>query len=381
MISILYNFVMKVLPEIKKRLGGLMGNFYWDIGVDLGTSNTLFYLRDRGVVIDEPTMLARLKKKRWTGLSAPKWQGSKTVAYGFKAKEMQNREPKQIEVVSPIKNGIISDLEAVESLVAYYLKLIYEIPSKYPKMFKPRVLVSVPGNVSDVQNRAVRSVFMEAGAREVILIEGIVLAALGLGMPAEKSTGLMVVDVGGGKTEVGVVSMGGVVVGKGIRTSGNDLDAAVMNYVKMKYGLLIGQNTAERVKMDLGNVWEKPTGETKTAVIRGRDLENGLPKTVKIAENEIREAIILEVASIVKLIKEELDETPPELMEDLLKRGIMLVGNGANLKGLDRLVEKETKISTRVADEPGLCVIKGCGELMENPEMFEKIRIVSGWSK
>ena len=214
MISILYNFVMKVLPEIKKRLGGLMGNFYWDIGVDLGTSNTLFYLRDRGVVIDEPTMLARLKKKRWTGLSAPKWQGSKTVAYGFKAKEMQNREPKQIEVVSPIKNGIISDLEAVESLVAYYLKLIYEIPSKYPKMFKPRVLVSVPGNVSDVQNRAVRSVFMEAGAREVILIEGIVLAALGLGMPAEKSTGLMVVDVGGGKTEVGVVSMGGVVVGK-----------------------------------------------------------------------------------------------------------------------------------------------------------------------
>ena len=133
--------------------------------------------------------------------------------------------------------------------------------------------------------------------------------------------------------------------------------------------------------MDLGNVWEKPTGETKTAVIRGRDLENGLPKTVKIAENEIREAIILEVASIVKLIKEELDETPPELMEDLLKRGIMLVGNGANLKGLDRLVEKETKISTRVADEPGLCVIKGCGELMENPEMFEKIRIVSGWSK
>ena len=175
--------------------------------------------------------------------------------------------------------------------------------------------------------------------------------------------------------------MGGLVVGRGIKTSGNDLDAAVMNYVKMKYGLLIGQNTAERVKIDLGNVWEKTAGESKTAVIRGRDLENGLPKTVKISEGEIREAIILEVQKIVKLVKEELDEIPPELMEDLLKRGIVLVGNGANLKGLDRLVEKETKISTRLADEPGLCVIKGCGELMENSELFDKIKVVSGWGK
>lgn len=376
--SILYNFVMKVISAMKKRLGGVTANFYWDIGVDLGTSNTLFYLRDRGVVIDEPTMLSRLKKKRWTGLGAPKWKGSMPVAYGFKAKEMFNREPKQIEVVSPIKNGMISDLEAVESLVTYYLKLIYEIPSKYPKIFKPRVLVSVPGSVSGVQKRAVRSVFMEAGAREVVLIEGIVLAAVGLGLPTEKSTGLMVVDIGGGKTEVGVVSMGGVVVGRGIKTSGNDLDMAVMNYVKMKYGLLIGQNTAERAKIDLGNVWEKTSGESKNVVIRGRDLETGLPKTVKVGENEIREAIILEVQKIVKLVMQELDETPPELMEDLLKRGIVLVGNGANLKGLDRLVEKETKISTRVADEPGLCVIKGCGELMENQDLFEKIRIVSG---
>lgn len=379
--SILYNFVMKMVSLIKKRVAEVMSNFYWDIGVDLGTSNTLFYLRDRGVVIDEPTMLSRLKKKRWTGLSAPKWKETMPVAYGFKAKEMQNREPKQIEVVCPIKNGIISDLEAVESLVAYYLKLIYEIPSKYPKMFKPRVLVSVPGSVSDVQKRAVRSVFMEAGAREVVLIEGIVLAALGLGMPTERSTGLMVVDVGGGKSEVGVVSMGGVVVGKGIKTSGNDLDLSVMNYVKMKYGLLIGQNTAERAKINLGNVWEKLVGENKDMIIRGRDLENGLPKTVKITENEIREAIILEAQKIVKLIKEELDETPPELMDDLLKRGIVLVGNGAKLRGLDRLVEKETKISTRCADEPGLCVIKGCGELMENPDLFEKIRIVSGWGR
>jgi rod shape-determining protein MreB len=187
----------------------------------------------------------------------------------------------------------------------------------------------------------------------------------------------MVVDIGGGKTEVGVVSMGGVVVGRGIKTSGNDMDAAIMNYIKMKYGLLIGQNTAERAKVEMGNVLEKESGGRGT-IVRGRDLETGLPKTVKVGETEIREAIMMEVQKIIKLIKEELDETPPELMEDLLKRGIVLVGNGAKIKGLDRLIEKETKISTRVAEEPGLCVIKGCGELMDNNDLFKTIRIVSG---
>lgn len=369
---------MKGVGLIRQKIADWLANFYWDIGVDLGTSNTLFYLRDRGVVIDEPTMLSRLKKKRWTGLSAPKWKGNRPVAFGFKAKEMLNREPKQIEVVSPIKNGIISDLEAVESLVSYYLKLVYEIPSKYPKIFKPRMIVSVPGSISNVQKRAVRSVFLEAGAREVVLIEGVVLAAVGLGLPTEKSGGLMVVDIGGGKTEVGVVSMGGVVVGRGIKTSGSDMDAAIMNYIKMKYGLLIGQNSAEKAKIEMGNVWEKENGQESNTVVRGRDLETGLPKTVKIVGGEIREAVMMEAQKIVKLIKEELDETPPELMEDLLKRGIVLVGRGAELKGLDRLVEKETKISTRVAEDPGRCIISGCGELMENGLLFKNIRTVSG---
>lgn len=356
----------------------LFGNFYWDIGVDLGTSNTLFYLRERGVVIDEPTVMARLRKKRWVGLGAPKWKGSVAVAYGDKAKQMLNREPKQIEVINPIKNGIISDLEVVETLVAYYLKLVYEVPSQYPKIFKPKVVVSVPGSINDVQKRAVRSVFLSAGVKEVTLIEAGVLAAIGLGLPTEKSAGLMVVDIGGGKTEAGVVSMGGLVVGKGIKTAGGNMDTAIMNYVKMKYGLLIGQNTAEKVKIDLGNVWEREGGNSKTAVVRGRDLETGLPRAVKVGEGEIREAITFEAQKIVKLVKEELDETPPELMEDVLKRGIVLVGNGAKLSGLAKLIEKETKISTRVAEEPGLAVIKGCGELLENPQLLQNIKIVSG---
>lgn len=361
-----------------KNLLSFIENFYWDIGVDLGTSNTLIYLRDRGVVIEEPTMVARLKRKRWVGMSAPKWKGSVSIAYGDKAKEMLNREPKQLEVISPIKNGTISDLEVLENLVAYYLKLIYEIPSRYPKLFKPRVVVSTPGSINDVQKRAIRSVFMAAGAKEVVLIEGVILAAVGLGLPTDRSSGLMVVDIGGGKTEVGVVSMGGLVVGRGIKSAGTSMDMAIINYVKMKYGLLVGQNSAERIKIELGNVWEKEGESLKTAILRGRDLEKGLPRAVKINSSEIREAIIFEAQKIVKLVKEELDETPPELMDDVLKRGVILVGNGAKLAGLSKLIEKEIKISTRVADEAGLAIIKGCGEVLEDRSLFDRIRTVSG---
>lgn len=368
---------MSWLKTVKSKVMGSMSNFYWDIGVDLGTSNTLLLLNERGIVVDEPTMVARLKKKRWTGLSAPKWVGNKIVAYGYKAKEMLNREPAQIEVVSPIKNGIISDLEALEALVSYYLKLIYEIPSRYPKIFKPRVIVSVPGSITDVQKRAVKSVFLTSGASEVVLIEGLVLAAVGVGLPAKKNSGTMIVDVGGGKTEVGVISMGGVVVGKGIKSSSGDFDVAIINYIRMKYSLLIGQTTAERAKVELGNVGE-PNKSLKEMVIRGRDLETGLPKSVKINENEIREAVMFEVQKLIKLIKEELDETPPELMDDILKRGIVMVGNGSKLHGLDRLVEKETKITTQRADEAGLCIIKGCGRLMEDRYLLESIRLVTG---
>jgi rod shape-determining protein MreB len=368
---------VNIWKTVRSKVLSSLANFYWDIGVDLGTGNTLMLLNERGIVVDEPTMVARLRKKRWTGLSAPKWAGNKIVAYGYKAKEMLNREPRQIEVISPIKNGAISDLEALEALVSYYLKLIYEIPSRYPKIFKPRVIVSVPGSITDVQKRAVKSVFMSSGAVEVVLVEGLVLAAVGVGLPTKKNSGMMVVDIGAGKTEVGVISMGGVVVGKSIKTSSGDFDVAIINYIKMKYGLLIGQTTAEKAKIELGNVGTG-TKQNKEIVIRGRDLETGLPKSVKINENEIREAVIFEVQKIVKLIKEELDETPPELMDDLLKRGIVLVGNGARLVGLDRLIEVETKIATQLAEDAGLCVVKGCGRLIEDRHLLTNIRMVTG---
>jgi len=359
---------VRAFKNIKDEIIKLLTSLSWEIGVDLGSSNTLIYLKDRGVIVDEPTMLARQRKRRWTGLSAPKVTKSGPIAFGFKAKSMLNREPKQIEVISPIKNGIISDLEGLENLISYYLKLVYEIPSKYPKLLKPKVIVGVPSSINQVQKRAVRSIFLNSGAREVILVEEAVLAAIGAGLPTDTSTGLVVVDVGGGKTEVSVVSMGGVVVGRGIKTAGNDLDLGLINYIRMKYGVLIGQNSAERIKCE----------DKKTVLVRGRDLETGLPKSINLTENEIKEAIGMEVSKIVKLVSLVLDETPPELMDDILKRGILLVGNGSKIVGLEKLIESETKIFTRVLDEPGLAVIKGCGELVQNRELLKQIKLVSG---
>ena len=366
-----------ILSGIKEKLDKFTSNFSWEIGVDLGSSNTMIYLKDKGVIVDEPTMITRQKRKKWTGLSAPRTKKSGSIAFGFKAKEMLNREPKQIEVVSPIKNGVISDFEALESLISYYLKLVYEIPSKYPKIFKPRVIVGVPSFINQVQKRAVKSIFLNSGAKEVILLEEVVLAAVGIGLPVDNCSGLLIVDVGGGKTEVSVVSMGGVVVGRGIKTAGDDLDNSIINYIRMKYGILIGQNSAERIKMEIGN-FSRSDDDKKTALVGGRDLETGLPKTVKVTELEIKEAITMELTKIVKLVSTVLGETPPELMENILKRGIVLVGNGGKIKGLAKMIEDETKIFTKILDEPGMMVIKGCGELIQNRDLLRQVKLVSG---
>jgi rod shape-determining protein MreB len=362
------------LSNLPKEWDAIRSNFSWDIGVDLGSSNTLIYLRDRGVVIDEPTMVSRIKKKRWTGLSAPKSSQLRPIAYGLKAKEMLNRETQQIEVVSPIHNGIIYDLEATEALIGYYLKLIYEIPSKFPRVLKPRVIVGVTSRITEVQRRAIKSIFLQAGASEVVMVSEVVLIALSLGMPMERSSGLMIVDIGGGKTEAVVVSMGGVVVGRWIKTAGNDFDEAIINYVKLKYGLLIGQRSAERVKIEVG----LGKNNDEVALLRGRDLETGLPKSIKVRRAEIEEAVALEVNKIVKLVSEVLDETPPELMEDIIRKGIVLTGNGAKFGEIDRMIEKETKINTRLANDSGLEVVKGAGMLIEDPSLLKSIRVING---
>ncbi len=358
-------------------MDGLLSNFGWDIGVDLGSTNIVIGLKNRGIIVDEPNMVARLKKRRWTGMSAPKQEMGAVIAYGYKAKEIYNREPRQVEVISPLRRGIIADLEAAETLVSYYMKMVYEIPSRYPKIYRSRILVGVPAVINDVQKRAVRTIFAKVGAREVILGEQAILAAVGLGLPMDRSTAVMVVDVGGGKTEVNVVSLGGVVVGRGVESASEDWDVAIANYVKMKYGLLIGKRTAEKIKTEIGNVSLKNLKDSRNMVIRGRDLESGLPKSIKMEEEEVREAIGLEVSRVAKAVAQVLDETPPELMEDIVKRGIVLVGNGAKLKGLAESIEGEVGITTLVADEPGLQVIGGILEAMQNKEVFQLIKKVA----
>lgn len=358
---------MSLLKKKFNFLKDLITSLSWDIGIDLGSNNTLIYLKDRGVIIDEPTMLARRKRKRWIGLSAPKENLTRPVAYGLKAKMMWNREPKQIEVISPIKNGIIADLEALESLMSYYFKLVYEVPSNYPKILKPRVVVGVPSFINKVQKRAIRSVLLAAGAREVVLVEEVLLAVLGLNLSLDATSGLVIVDVGGGKTEVSVVSTGGVVVGKGIKVAGDEFDNAIVNYVRMKYGLLVGQNSAEKIKINLEN----------DGLIRGRSLETGLPNGIKLTKSEVLEAVSLELGKIAKLVKSVLDETPPELMEDIVKKGIVLIGGGAKISNLREMIETETKICTVLADDAELCVIKGCGILVENTNLLDQIKLIT----
>jgi len=362
------------------KVNDFLSLFGWDIGVDLGSSNALVYLKDRGVVIDEPMMMARMRKKRWTGLSAPKASQGQPIAYGVKAKNMLNREPQRIEVVSPIERGSIADLSAAEELFSYYLKLVYEVPSKYPRIFKPRVVVGVPSGITDVQKRAVKSIFKKAGAKEVMLLEQAVLAAIGLGLPINQSAGLVLVDVGGGKTEISVVSMGGVVLTRNVGVAGKDFDKAIADYVKMKYGMLIGELTAERVKLEIGNLsLEKKA--TKTSLVRGRDMENGLPKSIKLSEGEIREAMVLGGSKIAKTLAKVLDQTAPELMEDILKRGIVMVGRGSNLRGLAELMEQEVGINVRVANECGLCVIKGIEEILSDKEKQKTVSMLSGYGR
>jgi len=369
---------MKLFDKVGSRVGDFWANFYWDIGVDLGSSNIIVGLKDKGVIVDEPMMVARLKRRRFSGLSAPRMTGPKILAYGYKAKEMLNREPKQIEVVSPLKRGIISDLEATESLVAYYMRMISEIPSRYPKVFKPRIMVGVPGGVNDVQKRAIKTIFLNVGVKEVIMVEQAVLAAVGVGLPLERAAALLVVDIGGGKTEVSVVSLGGVVVGRSVESAGDDWDTAIGNYIKMKYGLLVGKRTAERIKIEVGNVSPRPIKSPKSTVIRGRDLETGLPKSVKVEEPEIREAISLEVVKVARAVGLVLDETPPELMDDILKRGIVVVGNGARLRGIEELIEEQVRINTSVAEEPGLCIMKGILDLMVNQDKRAVVKTILG---
>lgn len=341
-------------------LGRILGLFSHDIGIDLGTANTLVYVRGKGIVIREPSAVARHKKTK------------EILAIGTLAKRMVGRTPSTIEAIRPLRDGVIADFDATEAMLSYYIKRVHQGETIIPKIPRPKVVIGIPTGVTEVERRAVADAAMSAGARDAILIEEPMASAIGAGLAVEGPEGILVVDIGGGTTEIAVISLGGIVLDRSIRIAGDEMDEAIVNYVRLKYSLLLGQPTAENVKIGIGSA---STAEEKLAVVRGRDLESGLPKSIKLAATEIREALSQVVQEIISNITEAVEETPPELVADIMERGIVMAGGGSLLGGIDRMISEATKMPVWIAPDPLTCVVRGCGKVLEDPRLLARIRV------
>jgi len=328
-----------------------------DLAVDLGTANTLVYVRGRGVVLDEPSVVAVNTTSR--GI----------VAVGAEAKRMIGRTPGNIVAIRPLKDGVIADFDTTERMLRYFIQRVH----KRRHFSKPRIVICVPSGVTGVEQRAVKDAGYQAGARKVYIIEEPMAAAIGAGLPVHEPTGNMVVDIGGGTTEVAVVSLGGIVTSRSIRTGGDELDQAIISFVKKEYSLMLGERTAEEVKMTIGSAFPAP--EEPQAEVRGRDLLSGLPKTIILTAEEIRAAIEDPVEQIVDAVKATLDECPPELAGDIMDRGIVLTGGGALLRGLDERLRHETGMPIQIADDPLYSVALGSGKCVEEFEALRQVLI------
>lgn len=342
----------------------LLGYFSQDLGIDLGTANTLVYIKGKGIAVREPSAIARHKKTK------------EILAIGASAKKMLGRAPTSIEVVRPLRDGVIADFDGAQAILSYYIKKVHDTGGSVPKIPRPHVVVGIPSGVTEVERRAVADAAIESGARQADLIEEPMAAAIGSGLNVESPEGNFIVDIGGGTSEIAVISLGGVVVGRSLRTAGDEMDEAIINYVKLKYSVLLGQPSAESVKISIGSAvsFEK----TKTMVVRGRDLETGLPRSVKLTDGEIREALGPIIHEIINGISDTLEETPPELISDIMERGIYLAGGGSLIHGIDKAISESTKMPVFVADDPLTCVARGCGKLLENPILLNKLKVAKG---
>lgn len=318
-----------------------------DMGIDLGTANTLVYIKGKGVVLSEPSVVAINKDV------------NKVLAVGDEAKQMIGRRPGNIVAIRPLKDGVIADFDVTQIM----LKKFIEKVSPKGGFTNPRIVVCFPSGVTEVEKRAIDEATKSAGAREVVLMEEPMAAAIGAGLPVNEPTGSMIVDIGGGTTEVAIISLGGIVTSKSLRVAGDELDQSIINYIKKEYSLMIGERTAENIKVELGSAYE--TDEDKTMEIRGRDLITGLPKVITISEKEVREALSEPVISIIEAIKTTLEKTPPELASDIMDKGIMLAGGGALLRGLDQLINEETHMPVHIAESPLDCVAVGAGKALD----------------
>lgn len=334
----------------------IMSLFSNDMSIDLGTANTLVYVKGQGIVLREPSIVAIKKGTR------------EVLAVGNEAKEMVGRTPGNIVAIRPLRDGVIADFEITEEMLRYFILKVH----KRKAFVRPRIIISVPSGITEVERRAVRDSAEKAGASEVFLLEEPKAAAIGAGLPIEEPIGNMIVDIGGGTTEVAVISLAGIVISKSIRIAGDELDETIVEYLKKKYNLLIGERTAEKIKFTIGSAYPVDKEEV-TMQIKGRDMVEGLPKTMEITSEEIRRALMEPVSLIVAAVKDTLERTPPELSADIVERGICLAGGSSLLRGLDMLLHQETKLPVFLAEDPLSCVVLGTGKCLDNMKLLRKI--------
>jgi len=337
-------------------LTSLFGFLSHDIAIDLGTANTLVMVKGRGIVIDEPSVVAIDRTTK------------KILAIGAEAKRMVGRTPANIVAVRPLRDGVISDFEVTEKMLSYFIKAVHNRSF----LAQPRVVVGIPSGVTEVEKRAVHDAALNAGARECYLIEEPMAAAIGAGLPVIDAAGCMIVDIGGGTTEVAIISLGGMVVSTSIRVAGDEMDQDIIAYARQVHNLLIGERTAEEIKKMAGSA--APLEPEETVLLRGRDLATGLPKSVEVSTVEIRDALAGSISAIVEAVRSTIEVTPPELVSDLMAHGIALAGGGAALRGLDRRLSQETRFPVYVAEDPLLCVVRGAGEVLEERELLAKVQ-------
>lgn len=359
--------------------------FSHDIGIDLGTSNTLVWVRGKGIVIREPSVVAMHKKSK------------KMIAIGSEAKKMVGKTPTTITTVRPLRHGVISDFDATTAMISHYIQNVHEFGSFLPTSFaRPKVVIGIPSAVTEVERRAVREAALSAGAREAYLIEEPMAAAIGAGVSVFAPTGVMVLDIGGGTTEIAVISLGGIVVSRSVRMAGDEMDQAISHYVRLRHGLLLGETTAENLKIKIGSAYKKSEklkakseklktnrndkvqGEEKMAIIRGRDIETGLPKSIRISETEVREALATVLSQIIEEVANVLEETPPELTNDILEHGILVTGGGAELEGIDHLIVERIHMPVIVAEDPLTTVVRGTGKVLEDRALLARVRVTGG---
>ncbi len=344
---------------VLRPINWLMGIFSLDLGIDLGTANTLIYVRGKGIIIQEPSWVAIEKRTR------------KPVAIGMQAKEMVGRTPANIVVIRPIRDGVISEFEITQAMLSYFIGRVHQ--QSIVPMPRPRVVIGIPSGATEVEKRAVFDATMAAGAREVYLIEEPTAASLGAGLPMADVHGSMIVDIGGGTTEVAIHSMGGIVVSRSLRVAGDEMDQDIIEYIRNKYNLLIGQRMSEQIKMEIGSAF--PMESEKTMNIRGRNLVSGLPESIEISSIEVREALSSSLQVIFDTIKDALDEVPPEIGADLLDNGICMAGGGSLLNGIVPKLSEELKMHVFLAEDPMTCVARGAGIVLEDLNRFSHLLV------